>query len=418
MEVSMKKFDLKKILYNDRRLKLISIIMAFLFWFIIVSYISPDYTVTINNVQISTENSDLTLSSFDLHVIKLSQKEVSLDISGPRYLLGKLSSKDFIVRPKYTQVAKSGNFDVELIADFKSPDSRLKIKKINTPTVNIYFDKKITKTIPVEADVQSTKIADGYIMQSAVINPKTIDVTGPEIEMAAVTKALVTVKVSDNASDVLNTSSNVTVYSSNKKPTDMAHMTLKISKVNVTIPILLTREIPFVLGFKNLPAGFDSSNISYTVTPAKVRIAGTTEVVNGISQINLGDVDFLSLDITNTLKYNMQLPAGISDIENVSTASVDVTLKNTTEKTFSTKKISAINVPNNLHVIIKTKTINNIQLYGPSAQIAALANIEAVTDMSKVTNGVGQYEVPVTIIVPNQTGYWTKVQYKALIYVY
>ena len=414
----MKKFNLKKILYNDQRLKLFSVILAFLFWFIIVSYISPDYTVTINNVKIETENSNLTLSSFDLHVIELAQKEVSLDISGPRYLLGKLSSKDFIVRPKFTQVTKSGNINVELTADFVNPDLRLKIKKISSSTINIYFDKIITKTIPVESNIQSTKIANGYIMQSAVINPKTIDVTGPTNEMADVSKAVVTVKVNDNATEVLNTSSDVTIYSSNNKPTDMKHKTLNVSKVNVTVPILLTREIPFALGFINLPVGFDYSNISYVITPAKVRIAGTTEVVNGVSQINLGDVDFLTLDIANSLKYSLQLPAGVSDIENVNTASVDITLKNIAEKVFSTKKITAINVPNNMHVIIKTKTINNIQLFGPTAQIATLANVEAVADMSKVKNGVGQYEVPVTIKVPNQTGYWTKSQYTALVYVY
>jgi YbbR domain-containing protein len=418
MEVSMKKFNIKKILYNDQKLKLFSIVAAFLLWFIIVSYISPDYSVTVKNIKIVTESSALSLSFFNLSVIQLSQKDVSLEVSGPRYLIGKLSAKDFTVKPKFTQIAMAGNFNVDLTADFVSSDPRMKIKKINPSAINIYFDKIVTKSIPLEIDVQSTKIADGYIMQSPVVNPKTIDVTGPEKEMTNVSKAVATVKVRDNASEVLNTTSDFVIYNSDKKLTDITHMKLNINKVNVTVPILLTKETPLILNFKNLPKGFDSSNISYTITPPKVRIAGTTEVINGISQISLGDEDFLNLDINNTLKFNLQLPAGASDIENVSTVSVDITLKNIAEKTFSTKKIYAINIPAGMHVIIKTKLLNNIKLYGPTADIAGVANVEAVADMSKVQNGVGQYEVPVTIRVPNKTGFWTKVQYNALVYVY
>jgi len=414
----MKKFDFKKILYNDRKLKLISILAAFLFWFIIVSYISPNYTRTVNNVSIVTDNSDLSLSYLKLSVIQLSQKKVSLEISGPRYLIGKLSASDFIVRPRFTQVTSAGSYDVGLTADFVTPDSRLQIKSINPSAINIYFDKIVSKSIPVEVVVQNTKIADGYIMQSAVVNPTKIIVTGPEQEMANISKAVATIKVKNNASEVLDTTSDIVVYNSDNKPTDIKHISLSVSKVNITVPILLTKTVPLTMSFKNLPAGFNSGNISYTVTPANVMIAGTTDAINGISQISLGDIDFSTLDINNTLKFNLQMPAGATDIENVGTASVGITLENIAEKTFSTKKINAVNVPSGLNVQVITKLINNIQLLGPSASITGITNVEAIVDMSKVQNGEGEYEVPVTITVPNKTGYWTKVQYKALIYVY
>jgi YbbR domain-containing protein len=417
-EASMKKFSLRKILYNDQRLKLFAIIAAFLFWFIIVSYISPDYTVNVNNVPITVEISDLSLSSLKLSVIQKSQKNVSLEVSGPRYLIGKLSAKDFIVRPRFTQVTSSGKVNVDLTADFVNPDARLRIKKISPSYVNIYIDRTVTKTIPVEVVVQSSKIADGYIMQNAVVDPKTINVTGPEQEMANVSKAIATVKIRDNASEIVTTNTDVVVYNSNNKPTDITFMKLNISKANVIVPILLAKSIPLSVSYKNLPAGFDPNNISSTITPSNVRIAGTTDVISAITKINLSEIDFLTLDITNTLKFDLPLPAGTSDIDNAGSASVNITLNNMAVKAFSTKKITAVNVPSGLSVIIKTKQLNNIQLYGSAADIASITNLEAIADMSKVQNGVGQYQVPVTISVPDKSGFWVRTPYYVLVYVY
>lgn len=405
----------KKLLYNDNLMKIISLALAILFWFIVVINVSPDYKRTVLGVPVDINENTSMLTSLGLHVIDNSAERVSVEVAGPRNLIGKLGTGDFSITPNLSDVSKSGTYNIELSATLKTPDSRIRITKVDPSYITVHFDTQATKVLPVEVRVKDFKLPDGYLMQTPQATPSQITISGPTSELSSVQKAVANVSISDGSSKTTALDGDVTLLDSGGRELNLDHVTLSSKKVKITVPILKTANVALKPAFTNVPAGFDSSNIAYTVSPSSLMIAGNKEKISSISEISLGSIDFRTLDLSSTMSFGIPNIDGVVNIENINTASVSIELKNTASKMMSTNSITVTNVPAGYKVISRTKHIDNIKLFGPSSEIAGVNTVMAVIDMSGTVSGTGQYEVPVSFSVPGETGFWTTGNYTAVV---
>ncbi|MDR3643709.1 MAG: CdaR family protein [Clostridia bacterium] len=411
----MKAPAVKKLFYNNKALALISLILSFLFWFLVVSNIAPDYTKTISGVKIQFSSDKTGLGYAGLHVIDTSRNTVSVVVSGPRYLIGQLSASDITVTPRLGAVNTQGTFNVALDAALVTANSMITIQKVDPATVSAYFDRITAKTLPITINVENTNVASGYVMQTATASPASVSVSGPSAEIAKLTKAVVTIKVNNNASDFVESEEKVILYDGSTEA-DLSHLQLGISTVDVTVPILKVKQLSLKVSYTNVPKGFDIRNVVCTISPANIRVGGKSDVIDSLSgEVNLGNLSIPSLGLTNTINYNIVLPSGISAVEGVTTATATITLKDTAMKYFNTRTISVVNVPSGYKVTVRTAQLNHIKLFGPAKGMGTVNAVQAVADMQGSINGTGDYEVPVTILVPGKSGYWASGIYNVLV---
>jgi YbbR domain-containing protein len=404
-----------RILYNDNFVKIFSIVAAVLFWFIVVINVSPDYKGTIFNVKVNINENASALTTLGLHAVDESSETVNISVSGPRNVIGHLSASDFTVTPSIGMISKAGSYKLELNAALKSPDNRVTITKVDPSYITVRFDTMQTKNLPVIVKVQDNNVPNGYLMQSAVSNPAQITVSGPSSELSQVTKAVTYVKIGDDKTKTTVVSSSVVLLNDKDEQLVLNHVQLSTSTVEVTVPILKTKDTVLKVGFSNLPAGFDAANIAYTVTPNTIAIAGEAEKIDSISEISLGNIDFTTLDLITTKTLDIPELDGIMNVENVTSANVSIQLKNISSRVMTTGTFRILNEPSGYKVTQKTKQITNIKLFGPSSGIESVTALTAVIDMSGVQSGTGQYEVPVTFEVPGKSGYWVPGSYKAVV---
>lgn len=407
----------KRILYNDNILKILSLIAAVLFWFIVVVNVSPDYKRTIYAVPVTIDENSAMLTSLGLHVVDKSSDAVGIVVTGPRNVIGALEKDDFVVTPTLTGISKAGSYELTLDASLKVPDNRVKITKVLPSSITVDFDTMLTKTLPVTVKVEDNNVPDGYLMQPARSNPSQITISGPTTELSKVSKAVAYVKLDSGETKTAVMSSDVKLLDSGNNELDLKHVQLSASTVEVTVPILKTASVPMKVNFTNIPEGFDKANIQYTVNPETLNIAGDESKINSLSEITLGDIDFSSLDLLTTQVLNVPSIDGILNIENVTSAEVTIKLNNIGMREMSTGDFVIKNEPSGYTVKNKTRQITGIKLFGPASDIANVTNITAVIDMADVQGGTGQYEVPVTFKVPGKTGYWVKGSYYAVVQV-
>jgi YbbR domain-containing protein len=401
-----------KILNNRKYLMLMSLVIAFLFWFLVVATISPDSTRTIYGVPITVNEDDGFLSTAGLHVIEESSAKISVDVSGPRYIIGKLSASDLTVTPDVSKVTKSGKYTLTLNASMRQPNPKVSISKVHPSTVQIKFDKLVSKNVTVDVKLSNSKVADGYILESATVNPKQVVITGPADEVSQVSRAVANVTVDNNANTTVVSKTTVKLYDSKGNQLDLKNIKTANLNVTVTVPILkLKTQVPLTVDFTNIPAGFDKSNIKYSISPSSISIAGEDKFVSAVSSIKLDSIDFNTLDVTSTVTSNINIPTSVTSVDNDSTATVSVTLQNTSTKTISTSDIKITNVPKGYTARVRTSTLNNIKLFGPSSDIGNVTSVTATVDMSAINVIEGTYEAPVTITVPGKTGYWVTSKY-------
>jgi YbbR domain-containing protein len=409
------KLFFRRILNNNNVLKIISLVAAILFWFIVVINVSPDYKCTIMSVPVSVNESASLLTTLGLHVVDKSTSTVSITVTGPRYIIGRLSSSDFNVTPNLSDISKTGSYSLELGATLTSPDNRIRITKIDPSYVNVHFDTMLTKTLPIVVKVQDNKVPDGYLMQTAQASPAQITVSGPTSVLSQVTKAVTYISIKDNTTQTTVDNCNVELLGADGKQLDLSQIQLSQQNIQVTVPILKVASVPLSVGFINVPAGFDTTNITYTVDPKTLTVAGEETQVDSVSQILLGNIDFSKLNINTTQTINIPDLGGLMNVGNVTSANVTVQLQNTASSTISTNNFSIVNVPSGYMVTTKTNQINGVKLFGPASDIASVKTVTAVIDMSGMTSGTGQYEMPVTFQVPGKTGYWVTGSYTAVV---
>lgn len=411
----MKNNVTRRLLYNNKFILVSSVIVAILFWLFVVINVSPDYKRTIYGAQITIEENSQALTALGLHAVEKSTDKVSITVTGPRNVIGRLSGSSFSVTPELSMISKAGSYELKLNAVLKSPDNRVRITKISPAYVTVKFDTMQVKNLMVNVQVEDNKVPDGYIMQTAVSNPKSITISGPTSELSQIAKAQVKVKIGDDTKETTVINSKIILLDSDGNELDLKHIQMSHSTAQVTVPILKTKQLPLKVNFTNIPEGFDTNNIMYEVTPSSILAAGNADKIDAINEIDLGSIDFNNLDITSTQTMNIPNIEGIMNIENVETANVRVTLKNTSVKMMSTKNFTVVGQPAGYKVTVRTKQIKNIKLFGPSSDIDSVTTVNAIIDLSNVQNGTGQYEVPVTFKVPGKTGYWVTGSYNAVV---
>jgi YbbR domain-containing protein len=421
MKKSTKIFD--RLLDNKQFMMLFSIVAAFLFWFFVVANISPNSTRTISGVPVTVDESSGLITKTGLHVIDKSSSKIdqstskiSVMVTGPRYIIGKLEPSDFIVTPDLGKVTKSGKINLKLEPAMKNPDPSVKINQISPSHLDFDFDTVVSKSFPVEVrEPNNSKVADGYIMETPIVSPKLVAVTGPSSEVSQVAHVITSIKIDNNAKSTITQKSGIFLYDANNKLLDLKHTRIDNQNATVTVPIQKTADVKLTVDFANVPMGFSTSNIKFSINPAKIVVYGEENDINALTFIKLADIDFLSLDLSNNINDNIVEQKGITSEDNITSAVVSIDLLNTAKKTLSTKNINVINIPKGYSVRVRTTQLNNINIFGPSADIGNVSTVTATVNMATVNIVQGTYEVPVSISVPGRTGYWSTGKYQVTI---
>lgn len=404
----------RKILYNNHIVMAFSLVAAVIFWFIVVINVSPDYKLTVRGVAVDIDESSSVLTTLGLHAVDSSTGTVSITVGGPRNVIGRLKSDDFSVTPNLGNISKAGSYELELSATLKNPDNRISIMKINPAYVTVKFDTLATKDLPIEIKVQDNSVPEGYLMQTASANPSQVTISGPSSDLAKVANAVTYVKIGGNKTSTNIIKSDIELVDSNGKQLNLPNVQMSTPQAQVTVPILKMAEVALDASFTNVPTGFDVNNIDYSIDPKTITVAGEENKIDSLSKISLGTIDFSQLGL-KTVKA-MSIPnLGVMNVENITTANVTVNLKNTAERQVSTSTFKILNQPKGYTVTNKTKQITGITLFGPSASITKVPEVDAIIDMSSVQSGTGQYEVPVSFDVPGMTGFWVTGQYHAVV---
>ena len=121
--------------------------------------------------------------------------------------------------------------------------------------------------------------------------------------------------------------------------------------------------------------------------------------MEGMTELVIGVVDLANLESSTTSTEMITLGEGLTNMSQVTSATVKYTLVNVSEKTMimPTSNISVINAPEGLLVNVTESEIQ-VKLKGGNAVLSGVKeeNIDMVVDLKGITS-VGKYSVEVEI---------------------
>ncbi|MDK2813137.1 MAG: hypothetical protein PWQ08_392 [Clostridiales bacterium] len=421
-ETAKKKRSLRGLFENNQFNVVISIVIAVIAWLIISLYIKPQTTSTIADIPVKLDYNASAYQSMGLDIVSeaTATPTVSVRVTGPRSVVGGLTKDDITVYPKMTNVTEAGQYELELVAikNDSAADFVIDTASIRPTKVTVRFDTLISKKFVVETDTSTVHPADGYILSKAYATPGEITLTGPEKEIQSVGKLVAKVELPDELTSTQITTAALLFYDKDGNPLTSKLITADAETVEVTIPILQKKTLPFTIGYTNVPEGFDTSLLKPSFSAQSVNLAGPGDAIQNKTEVSLGYIDLQKeFALGFSKSFPVVLDTGYENLDNLMQVTVSFDTSAFSQKTVTVSDIRVINERQNRTVSVDTKRIYDVTIIGLTDDVNALTakSVIAEIDAGDLTLGEGQQTVPVTIKIPGSTTVFAVGDYTALI---
>lgn len=415
-----KKFQIRRIFYNNRFVFVFSLVLAFLLWIVLAMNDTEHYPKRIGNVPIHITLSDEAQQK-GLQVFSPTKTDTaSVSIKGNTLLVNQISNADLQVVPEnVSQITAPGNYRVKLVGkNVGNLPSNFEFASVNPSEVTLYVDIAAEKNMQISLPSTLDKIdTANYYSPGPTVNVDSVTVTGPKTQVDRIDHLGIEYTPGNTALTATKTfDADVVAYDANGDKLDLNKMvTLNPSKVTVSIQVQPKKTVTVKPVFTNMP---DSINIdsgsTFTVTPSTIQIAGPQETLDKITEVNLEPIDSSQIDTSHT-SFNQKISTLPSDCTNISSGNtVRVTLNNMNQYTtqqMTCSQFTLVNIPENMTASVVNTSVP-VTVVGKAADLQGItdANLTGTVDLSSVTEP-GTTAVPMTVKVGSRPC-WTYGTYK------
>ena len=391
---------------NKLPMILLALAAAILVWLYDVTVVNPNDTSTISGIPVRFINED-ELNARDLMITSGAGGTVSLRVSGRRSELKELSKDNLDVVVDLSQITEAGRHELAYTVRYPAAvsSSDLKIDVRSPVTVSVEVEHYIRRAVEVRtvfegeaAEEDDTLVIDHSAME---LQPAEIMVTGPAELVQNVSYARVVIHkaditkttVADYEYDLIDSAGEVV---------DRDELVTDAEKVNVSIPVHKTKQIPLKLSF--LPGGgATEDDVRFTIQPAYITISGEPAQVDEIEEIELDPINLAAVTTQpGNLTRQIVLPEGINNASGVAEAAVELWFRGLSVTSVSIEDYTVINTPEGLTVTPLSESVQ-VNLRGTDADLKKLEQrleeIAVTVDLSGYSQGT--FIVPVKVELPS-----------------
>ena len=402
---------MKKLLTRNLGLKLASLLLAFVLWFLVAQIYDPKDTVTFNNIQVRLINTELLDEEGKVYEVLDNSNLVRVTVTGPQSIVkSELRRSDIVAEADMSKLTDINTIAITYYCENVSNDS-VEIKG-NHDSVRLNVEDKTSKWIKLESNTIGD-VASGYMIGNVTLDQTNIEVTGPKSAISQVDHAGVDINVTDSTTS-LSANVDIKLYDADDNELVLESVKKNVDSAYMTVEVLATKEVPVEIEYMGVPEdGYMATGEVESSVPT-VRIAGTVSTLVGISAITVpedrmnitGQTDNL-VDIINLKEY---LPSNVrladKSFDGKITATVYIEPIVSKDLTVAAENISVTGVPDGMEAeITSTAEEYNITVSGLSRDVSILRD-SSVTGILNLTqwmedNGVeeltpGTYTIPVT----------------------
>jgi YbbR domain-containing protein len=405
---------MKKKLTNNITLKIMSVLVGFLVWLIVVNVDNPivttSFTLPLSNIEVVNE---AYIDSIGLMCMPDdSQSQIRVHITGDRKTVRKLTASD-IRAVADLQQAVNLDTDPVMVPITVTCDGITASNIEVTPTnLTVHLREKLTQEFVVTVSSGDSSPGKGYEIGSLTANPEKIKITGPSSLINKIGSVTATINVEGITADE-TVDSELRFFDKNGDVLSESQLNyLNVTRtVSVSAKLWKVRSnVKINVGYSGTPAeGYRVDSI--TTIPDVLSLAGSDDMLRELEENgNVIEIpaDTLSIDgcnsdveekinITEFLPTGTKLTSGSSEDVWIQ---VSILPEDSKSYNLPTKNIEVENVEEDLQVTFDTDKIEiRIQENGASLDELNEEEIKASIDLNGKKEG--SYEIPVNIELPD-----------------
>lgn len=402
---------MKKLLTHNLGLKLASLVLAFVLWFLVAQIYDPKDTVSFNNIQVRLINTDLLEEEGKVYEVLDNSNLVRVTVTGPQSIVkSELRRSDIVAEADMSKLTDINTIAITYYCENVSNDS-VEIKG-NHDSVRLNVEDRTSKWIKLESNTVG-EVASGYMIGNVTLDQTNIEVTGPKSAITQIDHAGVDINVADSTSS-LSANVDIRLYDADDNELTLETVKKNVDSAHMTVEVLATKEVPIEIEYMGVPEDGYMATGEVESSLSTVKIAGTASTLLGVSAITIPEermnITGQSGDLVDVINLKEYLPANVrladKSFDGKITATVYIEPVVTKDLSVPAENISISGVPEGMEAEITTAADTyDITVSGLSRNISILrdSSVTGVLDLEKwmEDNGVeeltqGNYVVPVT----------------------
>ena len=394
---------MKKI-YNSKAFwMIVSLLASLAIWVYVTSVETDESKTTFRGVKVELVGEDILRDSKNLVVTDMDTSTVTVEVVGPRRIIGSLSSDQLVAQVDVSKLSRAAYTSQQytIVYPDGTDTSKLSENRRTPETINFMVSAQTSKSIQVRGSFDGS-LAEGYTAEMPVFEPSTITITGSEAYLKDVEYAWVTFS-KENVDSTYSVETGFTLMDANNEPCSTTGISFSTDVVTATLPLLTLKEVNLDVNIIE-GAGATKANTKITIDPVSVTLAGDSSLRAGMNKIILATIDLTDFSSTFTETYTIPIDNELKNTTGVTKATVTVEIVGLETKTFRVTNFSCINATEGYEADIITES-KEITLRGTPEALAQIKdeNIRAVADLTDYKESTGTYMPQVRVYVDGFT---------------
>ena len=400
---------LSRLLKSNRVLAVLSLIVSFILWFNLSQVYNPVSTRDISGVPVTFRVSP-SLAADGYEVIKNNDIKVDVTVSGKTAYIASLSASDVKVVANITgQGVKTWTLD-------GSDNRNFTVVEMSMSQVTVMTDifNRDGEIFDVTAKANNVSAPEGLIADAPKVSDtefSQIKITGAQSVIDEIASVVCEAEVDQLLNESTEFEGSIVLFDHDGKTIDSSHVFLGFDKANITVPILMKKEVPVVATFVNAPK---NNPIKATTDIASVVVKGPQKVIEELKSVELEPIDFADITPDATeFTQKIIMPETITSSDGITEVTVNLNLSGLASRTITVTN-DGFNPTNVSQGLTATMESFDVTVIGPSAELRRITadDILVTADLASYNRGVHS-GVAVTVQVLNRDSLWVAGKYTA-----
>ena len=255
----MKKYKLT----TNLGLKVIAFIFAVFLWFIVVNFDNPVGSSTFRDIPVQILNDDIITSAGEVYQVEGDRNSHRRGYA-TREVRQKLTSDNIVATAdiKTDRLNRKARAIEVTINGFSGESVTAEAIPRN---LTIQREKSGKKVMSLTVDTEGVKLADGYILGDASVEPDQVTITGAESVLDQVDRAVAQVDEVEGVSEDSVLPASLVLYDANGNELNQTQMSNNLGEegLSVSVEVMKVKGIPVVFDVEGSPAeGYKYSAVS------------------------------------------------------------------------------------------------------------------------------------------------------------
>ena len=379
---------------------LLSVLIAFTLWFYVISVVSPGSTETVYNIPVVFEGETVLTEDRGMMITSdMEDIEIDLRLSGNRTDLAKVNASNITIKVNLARVYDPGEHELtyDIIFPGDVPNGALTTELKTPETVKLTVEKRVKK--PVDVRVNFTGSAAENFMadtENRVLDYPTVNVVGPSSVVELIDHAKIDVDLTGRVESI-SENFRYTLCDADGNPVDVEMVATDVPEIHLDVKIIRFKQVPLMMSL-TYGGGAWNDTVDVRIEPANISVSGSEILLEDLDFIQLGSIDFSTLEADTEATYPIVIPEGITNLSERTEALVTVKFLNLAVRELEINQLTAINIPEGMEAELLNQVLK-VRLRGPAKVMEKILpeDVSVIVDFSG--KEIGSFTIKPTITV-------------------